>query len=84
MHFHTRLTYDTDPAFSSFVRRALIIITIYGENLAPKTLVVPYYPLPARLLHDQMTQAGFRTRTILAMTGEAANWKYDVVVGQKV
>ena len=83
VYFHTRLMYDTDPAFSSFVRRALIIITIYGENLAPKTLVIPYYPLPARLLHDQMTQAGFETKTIPAMTGEAANWKYDVVVGQK-
>jgi len=81
--FHTRLMYDTDPSFSVHVRRALILVTIYGENLAPKTLVVPYYPLPARLLQEQMTQAGFRTRIIPAMTREAANWKYDVVVGQK-
>lgn len=74
--------YDTDPALS--VRRALIIVTIFGVNMAPKTLVVPYYPLPSYELRTEMVKAGFKANIFRAMEEKAVNWKYDVVVGQKL
>ena len=82
VNFHTRLMYDTDPALS--VRRALIIVTIFGVNMAPKTLVVPYYPLPSYELRTEMVKAGFKANIFRAMEEKAVNWKYDVVVGQKL
>lgn len=83
VHFHTRLMYDSDPAFTPAVRRALIIITIYGSQLVPRTLVVPYYPLPAMLLKDQMNKVGYLTKVHHAKQGLNVDWKYDVVIGQK-
>jgi SAM-dependent methyltransferase len=84
VYFHTRLMYDTDPSFSRAVRRALIILTIYGENMAPRTLVVPYYPLPSYELKTEMIKAGFKATIFPALEGPTGNWKYDVVVGQKL
>jgi SAM-dependent methyltransferase len=83
VHFHTRLLYDDDPAFGTGVRRALIVVTIYGGAVTPRVLVVPYYPLPARLLEKQMITCGFLTATHPALEKLAVNWKYDVVIGQK-
>jgi SAM-dependent methyltransferase len=83
VHFHTRLMYGFDPAFSNRVRRALILITIFGSQLAPRTLVVPYYPLPAELLKEQMITAGFRAAIYPALQDLNVNWKYDFVVGRK-
>ena len=81
--FHTRLVYDIDPSFNPAIRRALIIITIFGENLALRTLVVPYYPLPASILKNEMGKVGFKPTIFPAFEGLARDWKYDIVVGQK-
>jgi SAM-dependent methyltransferase len=81
--YHTRLMYDTDPSFSKEVRRALIILTIYGEKFSPRTLVIPYYPLPSIELKKEMEKANFETKIHYAMKEFAINWKYDIVVGKK-
>ena len=81
--FHTRIVHDSDPSFGPVVQRALIVITIYGQKLSPRTLVVPYYPLPGRLLQAQMAEAGFHARRYPALRDPNANWKYDFVVGRK-
>jgi hypothetical protein len=83
INFHTRLHYDIDPSFSEKVSRALIVITIYGGKLSPRTLVIPYYPLPAKVLIDQMNDTGFKSTLFPAHEDLAINWKYDIVVGQK-
>lgn len=81
--FHTRIRYDFDPAFKEKTNRALIVVTIHGEKFSPKTLVVPYYPLPAQLLAQRMLTAEFSTTVFRALEGMAVNWKYDIVVGKK-
>ena len=81
--FHTRLMYDTDPSVVPPVRRALIVITIYGEKLTPRTLVVPYYPLPANVLAEEMRSAGFIPTPFPAFEKFTEKWKYDIVVGLK-
>jgi len=83
VRFHTRLHYDVDPSFNIAVLRALIVLTIYGESLAPITALIPYYPLPAADLKRHMSEAGFITDLYPAGEGPAENWKYDVVVGRK-
>jgi len=83
IHFHTRILHDRDPSFNDVVMRSLIVVTIFGDNLSPRTLVVPYYPLPAKILGTKMTEAGFVSTQQPAKTGMAINWKYDIVVGQK-
>jgi SAM-dependent methyltransferase len=81
--FHTWIHHDVDYSFTQRVNRALIVLTVYGPKVTPETLVVPYYPLPAGLLKDQMEYAGFSTEIFPAREGLANDWKYDVVVGQK-
>lgn len=81
--FHTRLHYDIDPAFSERVLRALIVLTIHGEELTPQTALIPYYPLPVEELQKRMTAAGFLTKVYPAYEGPAARWMYDIVVGQR-
>ena len=83
MHFHTRLLYDDDPSFSTKVRRALIVVTIHGGSVTPRVLVVPYYPLPARRLANQMTTCGFSATILPAREKLASKWRYDIVVGEK-
>lgn len=80
VHFHTRLHYDIDPAFK--LCRALIAITRYGEGQTPRTMVMPYYPLPAEELEARMKQLEFRTSVFPAMN-PPTNWSYDFVIGQK-
>ena len=81
IHIHTRLHHDVDPAFGENVRRTLIILTIYGEQIPPRVIALPYYPLPADVLVDQMKNAGFTTSVHPAYQDLCINWKYDVVVG---
>jgi SAM-dependent methyltransferase len=83
VNFHTRLLYDDDPSFGPPVRRALIVVTIYGEAVTPRTLVIPYYPLPARDLSTRMQEAGFTASVTPAYERLAVNWKYDIVVARK-
>lgn len=83
VQFHTKLHYDVDPSFSSNVPRALIVLTVYGNNLSPRTALIPYYPLPAIELEKRMQAAGFLTTFYPAMAELAQNWKYDIVVGRK-
>ena len=73
--------YDTDPAFEPSVRRALIVLTVYGKNLPPRIYVIPYYPLPARVLRAEMEKTKFTAVVYDALTRLASNWKYDIVVG---
>ena len=81
IHIHTRLHHDVDPAFGENVRRTLIILTIYGEQIPPRVIALPYYPLPADILVNQMRAAGFTTSVHPAYQDLCINWKYDVVVG---
>lgn len=81
--FHTRLLYDIDPSFSEQVRRALIVLTVHGNSLAPGVHVIPYYPLPASELADHMGQVGFVTTIFPAMKGITSRWRYDIVAGKK-
>ena len=81
IHIHTRLHHDVDPAFGENVRRTLIILTIYGEQIPPRVIALPYYPLPADILVNQMREAGFTTSVHPAYQDLCINWKYDVVVG---
>lgn len=81
--FHTRLKYDYDPSFGEKVRRALIVLTIYGTRFSPRVFVIPYYPLPAQTLQEEMGKVGLTTSILEAMKDIVANWKYDVVVGRK-
>ena len=83
VHFHTRLHYDIDPSFDVPVQRALIVLTIYGEKLAPQTLLIPYYPLPRKRLEKFMEKAEFTIRSYDAFSREVDGWKYDAVVGVK-
>jgi SAM-dependent methyltransferase len=82
--FNTRIVNDFDPAFpDQTVQRALIIITIFGDKLPSRTLVVPYYPLPADKLANEFLKAGFEPAVYQANEGLNSNWKYDFVVGQR-
>ena len=82
--FHTRLMYDNDPSFIDPVRRALIVVTIYGESINPRAHVIPYYPLTASVLKREVKKAGFISVRILpAMGNLSKDWKYDFVVGRK-
>jgi SAM-dependent methyltransferase len=83
VNFHTWIHHDVDYSFTQRVNRALIVLTVYGPKVTPETLVVPYYPLPARFLQEEMGFAGFSTSLFEAREGLAENWKYDIVVGQK-
>ena len=84
VNFHTRLMYDNDPAFNhKHVRRALIVLTIYGPSVTPRVLVIPYYPLPSTKLREKMREVMLTTSIIPAMERLVANWKYDFVIGQK-
>jgi SAM-dependent methyltransferase len=83
IHFHTWIHHDVDYSFTQPVNRALIVLTVYGPKVTPETLVVPYYPLPAALLQEQMAYAGFSTKLFPAKDGLAKDWKYDIVVGEK-
>lgn len=85
VNFHTRLMYDNDPAFNNkHVRRALIVLTIHGPSVNPRVLVIPYYPLPAVKLEEEMRNADFTTSIMPAMDKLATKWKYDFVIGQKL
>jgi SAM-dependent methyltransferase len=82
--FNTRIVNDFDPAFPDrTVQRALIVITIFGDKLPSRTLVVPYYPLPADKLENEFMKAGFEPVVYQANEGLNSNWKYDFVVGQR-
>lgn len=82
--FNTRIVHDFDPALQDrMIQRALIVITIFGEKLPSRTLVVPYYPLPADKLKDELVKAGFEAILYRANEEFNANWKYDFVVGQR-
>lgn len=84
VRFNTRIVNDFDPAFpDQTVQRALIIITIFGDKLPSRTLVVPYYPLPAERLENELHAAGFEPMVHRAYEGLNMNWKYDFVVGQR-
>jgi len=84
INFHTRIMHDTDPSLGDSIQRALIVVTIYGDNISSRTLIVPYYPLPADILEQKMRDAHFVT-TIYPAKEEPTmiNWKYDMVVGLK-
>jgi SAM-dependent methyltransferase len=83
VRFHTKLLYDNDPSFGRIVRRALIVLTIYGQMVTPRVLVIPYYPLPAHELKDHMTKTGFAGVVLPAMKDLLSNWRYDIVIGKK-
>jgi SAM-dependent methyltransferase len=83
VHFHTRLHYDVDPAFTQKIPRALIVLTIYGDGMTPETMLIPYYPLPETILQAHMKAAGFKVALYRAGEYLAENWRYDVVVGCK-
>lgn len=78
-YFHTSLHYDVDPAFD--VCRALMIVTLHGSGVAPRTEVVPYYPLPATKLMALLQASGLATT--LHEAGAPPIWPYDCVVAQK-
>jgi SAM-dependent methyltransferase len=80
--FHTRLHYDVDPSFSRKMCRAHIVITRYGKEETPRTMVLTYYPLPAEVLESHMKKLNFHTSVIPARTSPT-NWNYDIVIGQK-
>jgi SAM-dependent methyltransferase len=82
VHFHTRLHYDIDPSFSRKICRALLTVTRYGNGEAPRTMVLPYYPLPAKVLEGYMKKMKLVTR-IFSAKAPPTNWTYDFVVGQK-
>jgi len=81
--FHTKLLYDVDRSFASGVVRGLIVLTIYGETLPTRVMVLPYYPLPVSVLDRYMADAGLLTRVFPARQGLASNSRYDIVVGAK-
>jgi SAM-dependent methyltransferase len=89
VRFHTRMFYDIDPEFETRTERAFVLLTICGSGrvaeagFVPQTIAIPYYPLPVRMLNEKMQKAGFKPRIYPALEGEAQNWKYDIVVGQK-
>ncbi len=83
VHFHTRLHYDVDPSFSNKLCRALVVITRYGKDETPGTMVLPYYPLPAEVLEGHMKRVKFVT-TLFPAKQMPTNWSYDFVVGQKL
>jgi len=82
IHIHTRLHHDVDPAFGEKVRRTLIVLTIYGKQIPPRVIALPYYPLPADILIQQMRSAGFVASYHPAFQDLCLHWKYDVVVGK--
>lgn len=83
IRFHTRLHYDVDRSFGQEIDRAMIVLTIFGGMLFPRTFVIPYYPLPANTLERYMTAAGFRTRIFPASEELDAEYRYDIVIGRK-
>lgn len=80
MYFHTRLTYDVDPCFK--VCRALIIVSIYGEQVPLEIKLMPYYPLPAAILEREMQSIDLATKVFEARK-PPLDWDYDFVVGRK-
>ena len=80
INFHTRLHYDVDPSVN--LCRALIVITRYGRREVPQTMVLPYYPLPARILEDRMRDMGLGVNIVPAKQ-PPIDWSYDFVVGHK-
>ena len=81
--FHTKMYYDISPAFEKKVQRAFIILSIFGKNSLIDTMVIPYYPLPARILKTKMEEIGLKTKVFSGFKEPLLNWKYDIVVGQK-
>jgi len=81
VHFHSKLHHDIDRAFGPPVERSIIVVTVCGEKVAPRTFAIPYYPLPSQVLKKYMSDAGFDVDIIPAAPPDR---KYDVVVGKKV
>jgi SAM-dependent methyltransferase len=81
VNFQTWLHYDVDPCFRTC--RGIIVVTMYGEHFPRRTRVLSYYPLPARVLRNEMSKLGFRTLMIPARS-EPLNWSYDFLIGTKV
>lgn len=81
--FHTKMHYDFSPAFDKPVQRAFIVVSIYGNNHVPEIMVIPYYPIPAKILEEDMQRVGFKTKFFCGFKEPLNNWKYDIVVGQK-
>lgn len=83
VHFHTKMMYDIDYSFSTKVERAFIVVSVYGDNIPPETFVIPYYPLPGRMLINKMQNVGFKTNYFPAFEGPLISWKYDIIAGIK-
>jgi 2-polyprenyl-3-methyl-5-hydroxy-6-metoxy-1,4-benzoquinol methylase len=83
VRFHTRMHYDLDPSFGANVQRALIVVSVYGSEVTPFTFVIPYYPLPIKILKHRMERAGFVTNALSGFDGPLIHWKYDVAIGIK-
>jgi hypothetical protein len=75
--------YDLDPSFGANVQRALIVVSVYGSEVTPFTFVIPYYPLPIKILKHRMERAGFVTNALSGFDGPLIHWKYDVAIGIK-
>ena len=75
----TKLHYDIDPVFK--ICRALIVVTIYGRDRVPHVHVLPYYPLPAERLRDELRSAGFKVKCFPAKRAPL-DWSYDFLVAQ--
>jgi SAM-dependent methyltransferase len=84
-HYHTWLHYDIDPSFSVPVCRALVVVTRYGPDVTPRTMVWPYYPLPAKILAAHMETVGFEEIEIRHARKDEPlqNYSYDFVIGRK-
>jgi len=83
IHFHTCLHYDIDRSFGAALNRALIVLTVYGGTIFPRTFVIPYYPLPVNILEAFMHKAGFSTKIFHATDDPETEYRYDLIVGQK-
>jgi SAM-dependent methyltransferase len=84
VYYHTWLHYDIDPSFSEPVCRALVVVSRYGSDVSPRTMIWPYYPLPAQILAAQMKEAGFNTEVRYARRDDPLNgYSYDFAIGQK-
>ena len=83
IRFHTCMHYDVDESFGEELNRALIVLTVSGASISPKTYVIPYYPLPASVLEKHMDEAGFDVRTFPAPEDPKSKYRYDLVVGMR-
>jgi SAM-dependent methyltransferase len=84
VYFHSKLHHDMDYAFGTPVERTLIVVTICGEKVPPRTFTIPYYPLPATVLVAWMRDAGFEPSVYDADPTLKPQRKYDVVVAKKL